>query len=104
MNTENTEKQDNHMGKEFITMLLRQAIQSLTFISTEDLEAHVRESRNSLNYTNSMGHILDPTGYRDALQSGQLEDARYQLEMVEHLLKVRQIVDEREAFVKKIKG
>lgn len=90
------------MEKEFIAMMLRQAVQALTFISTEDLEAHVRESRDSLRRADSMGHILDPTGYRNALQSGELENARYQLQMAEYLLKVRQIIDEREAFVKKM--
>lgn len=92
---------DNLELDDTLTMVLRSVIQTLSYIMTEDLENHCNKAERQIMRADSMGAILDPTGYRDALQSGQIEDARYQLRMAQHLLAARKVLDERERFVSK---
>ena len=79
---------------EEITAMLGSISMLLTTLDTKQLEAHVRSCKQSLSRAGSLGAILDPTGYRNALQFGQLEDA---LEIVEALLVARKAIDIREA-------
>jgi hypothetical protein len=60
---------------------LRQAALFLDMISEEDLEAMKR----TVSMADSVGSIIDPTRYRDALQDGRLEYQRDLLNLTEQM-------------------
>ena len=82
------------------TMILQGALRTLAMLPVSDLEAHVRECSNSLQMFHSMGSMLDPTEYRNSMENGKLEDAQRQLEIARLLLKIRELIEEREAWIK----
>lgn len=73
--------------------------QMLALVPTEQVRQHVTVCRSSIDRADSLGSILDPTAYREALHDGSLQDAKNQLAIAEGLLKVRELIDKREAFV-----
>lgn len=83
----------------FLTQYLAMIARTLAMVPTQQLSDYVDKCHIDLSYADAVGPILEPTGYRDALQSGQLDDARNQLEIVDALLTVRMMIDKREAFV-----
>jgi hypothetical protein len=81
------------VNKEFMQSVLRNAAGMLYIIPLDELEAYVKEVRDNNNRWNSVGAILDPTAFRDAMHNGKLEQAKAELEMAEHLLEVRRLVE-----------
>lgn len=73
--------------------------QMLALVTTEQVRQHVAACRSSIDRADTLGSILDPTAYREALHDGSLQDAKNQLAIVEALLKARELIDKREAFV-----
>lgn len=78
---------------EATAMVLLSSSRTLRVIPTDHLERHVKECKESLNNATQFGAFIDPTAYREAQQSGKLEDSRLQLEIVEHLLAARKAMD-----------
>lgn len=81
------------MMQEVLVMIVRQ----IALIPTADLEAHIADAQDSLSMMHSAGPILDPTYYRNSMHDGTFDNAERQLKMAEHLLCVRQLIDEHEA-------
>ncbi len=69
-----------------IQMLMTSALRTLAMVDTADLEQHVNQVEQSLSRWDSIGAILDPTTYRNDLQSGQHVDNRHQLKISKLLL------------------
>jgi hypothetical protein len=76
--------------------LLLNLVRQIAFIPTEELQAHVDACRSSIARAHSVGAILDPTAYRDALQNHGFENSGRQLKMAEHILGIRKLIDEHE--------
>lgn len=87
------------MSESGIEILLANVARMLGLIDTQDLGQHVKSCRQSLSRAGSLGAMIDPTGYRNALQSGQIESAKYQLKIAEALLEARKAIDVLEEFV-----
>lgn len=81
------------MNAEFMQSHLRNAAGMLVLISLEDLEAHVKNAEDSLNRWDSLGAIVDPTGYHNSLQNGKREQAKTELAIAKHLLEVRRLIE-----------
>lgn len=81
------------MEKEFIEMVLRQAIQMLHMVEVADLEEYVSSISKNNSMYDAIGPILDPTEYRDTLHSGKRDRVRTQLQITQKLLEVRQLVE-----------
>ena len=75
-------------------MVLKGILSQLHFIDLEELENGVKADQRSLSYADSTWGMLDPTGYRDAMYSGELEFVRVQAEILVHLRDVRKLMDE----------
>ena len=86
-----------------IVQLLQTVVRTLALIPTGDLDKYVEAIRLQNFEFSNFGPILAPTAYRDAAQSGAIEDARIQLEITELLLEARKLIDDREIMVKKLK-
>lgn len=86
-----------------IQALLVSVSRLLTLIDTYDLQAHVEDCKRSLSRASSIGPLLDPTGYRNAMQTGQMEDAKHQLAIAESLLAARQAIDAREDYCQRLR-
>ena len=80
--------------------LLVNVARTLGWISTDRLEYYVKAHQDSLSRWGTMGPMIDPTQYRKQLQSGELEDAKHQLEIAEALLTARKAIDIREEYIK----
>lgn len=91
---------DSDMLKEFLNNLVRQ----IAFIPTDVLEAYLHEYHSHIQHAHSVGPILDPTGYRNALHGHEFENAERQLKMTEHILEIRKLIDEHEAMRLKLIG
>ena len=87
------------VNHEDMIAMLQNIVRMLALIPTEALEKHVEDNRSHLGSWDSIGSMIDPTAYRDALHSGRLEDAQNQLEITKYLLLARRSIDVREAFV-----
>lgn len=84
------------MERDEIECLLISVARTLALLDTNDLKRHVDECDKALNRLHSFGAILDPTAYRNSLQSGELEDAKHQLEITKGLLTAKEAIDKRE--------
>ena len=85
-----------------IQFMLKNTIQQLGLIPVDKLEEYVTNCRDDISRADSLGPIMDPTGYRDALQSGAYEDARLQLKIVEKLLEAVKMGVQRDNFVQQM--
>lgn len=88
------------MLADFLLNIVRQ----IAIVPTEELEAHIERSADSLSRAHAMGPILDPTAYRNTLYGGGFDAAENHLKMVKHLLSIRKLIDEREAMREEILG
>lgn len=92
-----------HLSSDELTQLLGGIGYQLALIPTEELEAHVRECRNSINRADNLGPILDPTGWMRSRHSGEFQDAKNQLAIAEALLVARKAIDQREGYIASLK-
>ncbi len=76
---------------------LKMATKLLGVIPAEELRQHVQDCERELSRADSIGAILDPTGWIRGRQDGSSEDAKLQLDIVRHLLRAREAMDAREA-------
>ena len=81
------------MNTEFMQSHLRNAAGMLLIIPLDELEAYVKSVRDNNNRWDSVGAIFDPTAFRDAMHNGKRAQAKLELEMAEHLLEVRRLVE-----------
>lgn len=75
--------------KKMLQMFLLGIVQQIGLLDVKQLKEHLSEARNSMSRVDSIGPILDPTGYRNSLQDGSFERARIQIEILDHLLAIR---------------
>lgn len=85
--------------RQLVVMVLQSACNTLGMIPLEDLEAHVNDCDRSLSTAESLGPILDPTGYIKSSASGEFEDAKDQAAITHHLLSALRLMHAREAKV-----
>lgn len=72
---------------------LRTIARELLLLEVEDLEASHKAGTRHINNIDGLGPILHPTEYRNALESGQIENAKLQNELVSHLLEARRVIE-----------
>lgn len=81
---------DNESLKFFLLNIVKQ----LSIIPTGEIEEFIRSNRSNLNNWHSIGSLIDPTAYRNQLYSGEFDTADGVLEMYDHLLAVRKLIDQ----------
>lgn len=87
-----------------IATVLLSATRILALISTERAESFMRYQQHSMSHWKTFGAMLDPTAYRESLQSGHLDDLKHQFAIAEALLLLRKAIDAREAFCQTIRN
>lgn len=75
--------------RDMLQMFLLNIVQQVGLLDIEQLKQHISQARLSLSRADSIGPILDPTGWRNASQDGAFDRARIQVEILEHLLAIR---------------
>lgn len=75
---------------------LKGLVPLLAMIPIRGLREHVNTCRRQIDRADSIGCLIDPTAYQNALYDGTLEDARIQLEIAEAILEARQLIQKRE--------
>lgn len=91
-----------NMPEDFLPEHLATIARMLALIPMQQLDEYVNKHHLQLGYYDAVGPILQPTEYRDVLQNGRYDDARHQLKIVDALLTVRKLIEEREGFVREI--
>jgi hypothetical protein len=81
------------MSTEEIQTLLQSVCETLMLIPTEDLSKHIAAFDIALNRADSIGLMLDPTGWIKARRDGSFDEARCQREIAMHLLNARVNLD-----------
>lgn len=80
------------MNDEMVRDSLKTVVQLLAFLNTADIEDYVNNVSHNNSMYDAVGAILDPTEYRNTLQSGKRNAARMELDLVRKLLEVRRAV------------
>ena len=81
------------MNMSEITNDLRQLTRTLLLIDLSELEEHYKTNQRQVQMAKQFGSIFDPTGYREAIQKGELENAELQSEMCKHLIEARKVIE-----------
>lgn len=82
-----------------IQTILVNAARMLILLDTNELEQYVQSMERQHSRASTIGAMLDPTAYREALDSGAKQDADNQLQIAKHLLDARKAIDKREQFI-----
>ena len=89
------------MNDEQIQFMMVNILKQLAMIPTDDLETYVSDIESNNQRFENIGAILDPTSYRNALHTGEIENAKAMLKITKLMLDARRAIDEREVLVKK---
>lgn len=65
----------------------------ILMIDEEELKTHYITNKDQINTAKSVGHIIDPTAYRNALSNGDFENAELQSELCKHLIEAKKVAD-----------
>ena len=76
----------------FIVNVVRQ----IGLLDLAELEELQKSSSASVSRWDSIGHIMDPTAYRDYLQSGMKDSADIQAEILDHVIEIRRLINKHE--------
>lgn len=79
---------DTEMVQEFMRNIVRQ----IAMLDLEQMRQVQNDVRNSREYWDSIGGMIDPTTYRNMLSNGTWEHSRMQTEVVDHLIAIRKLV------------
>ncbi len=90
------------MERTLIESVLQAVCRILAMLSTDDLAKHVTTCKAAQDRADSFGPMFDPTGWMKSRASGETEDAKLQLKIVNSLLSARQAMDEREKHVTEV--
>lgn len=74
---------------EMFQSLIKNTLKTLGLFSIEQYEELVESDRQSISQFDALAPMLDPTAYRAALQSGELEHQKAQARILEHILEIR---------------
>lgn len=85
--------------KDMLTFMLGNISRQLAMIDLAQLQDHVREANEQVYRMEAFAPVLAPGEYFGAMNSGKLDDAKYQAQIAGHLLKALEVIHQREAFV-----
>lgn len=68
-------------------------IRTIGLLPLDALETLVKETREAQRRFESFGWVTDPTRYRDMQQGGGMDQAKMELEIMEHILAIRKLGD-----------
>lgn len=85
------------MDRDALQFFLLNIVRQIGIIPHDDLEAHVEYAREQISFADGIGPLLDPTGWIRAQSTGEFDMARAHLEMCEHILSIRKLMNQHEA-------
>ncbi len=85
------------MDKEHVEFFLTNLVRQIGLIPTTDLEAHVKDCENSVQRADSIGVMLDPTGWMRSRNTGEFDMVKGRNAMARHILEIRKLMDADEA-------
>lgn len=88
---------DTEMVQEFMRNIVRQ----IALLDVEQMRQVQNEARQSRQYWDSVGGLIDPTTYRNMLSNGTWEHSRMQTEVVDHLVAIRKLVADMDAIARR---
>jgi len=96
------------MDKEMMEFFLTNLVRQIGLLPVDDLKAHVEECERSVRNADSIGVMLDPTGWMRARNTGEFEMAKGRNAMARHILAIRELMEtdevQRQEYLKKTGG
>lgn len=89
---------------EFVADILLNFVRTLGIFSTERLQDHVERSRRAISMRDAVGPILGPTRYRDEMYNGTHDAQQIELQITEHIVRIRGLMDKLEALAAAQRG
>ena len=81
------------MDKDDLEFYLTNLVRQIGLIPLPELEAHVNSCERSVRNADSIGVILDPTGWMRARNTGEFDMAKGRNEMARHILEIRKLME-----------
>lgn len=88
---------------EMLQSLLKNTLYAIGLFSIDQYEELVESDRQQIARFENVGAMIDPTTYRGALQSGELEYQKAQVEIMKYILEIRKQIDIMQALTEKYK-
>lgn len=85
------------MNREELEFFLTNLVRQIALLPLAELEAHVKEAEQSVNYAEDIGVLFDPTGWMRARHTGEFEMAKGRNQMARHILEIRKLMETDEA-------
>lgn len=93
------------MGKAALEFFLTNIVRQIGLIPPAELKAYIEECEQSVDRADSIGVMLDPTGWMRAKHTGEFEMAKGRNQMARHILEIRQLMEadevQRQEYLKK---
>jgi hypothetical protein len=81
------------MDKEDLEFFLTNLVRQIGIIPLADLEAHVEACERSVSNADSIGVMLDPTGWMRARNTGEFDMAKGRNAMARNILEIRRLME-----------
>lgn len=82
------------MNKKHTQDFMLNIVRQIAYLDLATMQAILQEAKDSQSTFESIGHILDPTAYRDYLHKGGSNFVSAQAEIVSHLIAIRELINE----------
>lgn len=96
-------EQEEDFSEGYVT-LLQSVVQQIGLIPTKWLEDRLNSVDRSFSRADSIGVMLDPTGWMADQNSGHRASAEFQRDILSHILSIRKIGQEHDDKMKEIKA
>lgn len=78
---------------EFMTVFLTNIVRQIAMLPLDELKRHVESCEQSVRDADSVGVMIDPTGWMRAQSSGEIELVKGRNAMARKLLEIRQMLE-----------
>lgn len=91
---------DQQMIKEFMVAVTRQ----IALLDVDTMREIVQDAEASQRQFEAIGHIVDPTAYRDMLSKRGFDHLNAQTEIVKHMIAIHELAHQMDAITRKNQG
>ena len=85
--------ESNSMDKEFMTRFLTDIVHMIGLLPPDELKAHVESCEQSVRNADSIGVMIDPTGWSRARNTGEMALVKSRNAMGRKILEIRQMME-----------
>jgi hypothetical protein len=91
---------ENEGDRQALITWLRMIARQVASIDPDALKRYEQWSQDAQSWQDAMMPLLDPTAYRDAMYNGQLDDRKFQADMLRLIVQLNDVCHQREMAMK----